>query len=380
MLEKAINEYLLWMISKGYAQRTWDRTENVLRHFSLFVRSRKIAWKAIFTQDTLKAFQKETGRTRVSAVRGLARYLFEQKRISAPIQKKIEKLPRIYEEYLYCARSRQISQPLILCARRVLTAFYHYLQGRKISLPHIRIEQIDAFWEKFNIPFAQPTWRQHRWALRGFLRYLYQKGIIKKDLALLLVGPPMFSQAKPPRFLRAHEVQRLFNSLDTSSAKGLRRYALCHCAYTLGLRPCEISLIHLDDISFHQRELVLRARKCANPIKLPLPEETIKAIAAYVVGARPKESERSLFLRIRAPHTPMSAAMVSHEITHALRGAKLPGSAYWLRHTYAQNLLENGASIFEIKQMLGHESIQTTKRYIHIHIQLMREVILDETL
>jgi site-specific recombinase XerD len=65
-------------------------------------------------------------------------------------------------------------------------------------------------------------------------------------------------------------------------------------------------------------------------------------------------------------------------MTGAIRQAGINGTAYWLRHTYAQNLLESGASIFEIKQMLGHDKIETTKVYLHVHIKLMRSVLFDE--
>ena len=63
----------------------------------------------------------------------------------------------------------------------------------------------------------------------------------------------------------------------------------------------------------------------------------------------------------------------------AMKKACLPSTAYWLRHTYAQNLLEAGCSIFEIKEMLGHDKIESTKNYLRIHIQLMRKVLFDET-
>ena len=76
----------------------------------------------------------------------------------------------------------------------------------------------------------------------------------------------------------------------------------------------------------------------------------------------------------------MSAPTVAGSITKCMRQAKVPGSAYQLRHTYAQNLLEAGLSVFEIKQMLGHEKIESTKSYLQVHIQLMREVLFDETL
>ena len=74
----------------------------------------------------------------------------------------------------------------------------------------------------------------------------------------------------------------------------------------------------------------------------------------------------------------MGPGTVGYHITKAMRQAGLNGTAYWLRHTYAQNLLESGATIFEIKQMLGHDKIESTKVYLHVHIKLMRKVLFDE--
>jgi integrase/recombinase XerD len=111
-----------------------------------------------------------------------------------------------------------------------------------------------------------------------------------------------------------------------------------------------------------------------------LPEDAIKAIAAYVVGARPKSAHRTLFLSFQPPHRPLSSSVVAGNITKLIRQAHLPGSAYWLRHTCAQNFLERGASIFAIKEMLGHENIQSAYNYLRVNIKLMREVLFnDET-
>jgi integrase/recombinase XerD len=111
-----------------------------------------------------------------------------------------------------------------------------------------------------------------------------------------------------------------------------------------------------------------------------LPESTIKAIAAYIIGARPKSNHRRLFLNLVAPHRPASATSVGQHITECIRKAGLPGSAYWLRHTYAQNLLEAGTSIYEIKEMMGHTTINSSEKYLHVHIGLMRKVMFDEKL
>jgi site-specific recombinase XerD len=195
-----------------------------------------------------------------------------------------------------------------------------------------------------------------------------------------VVGAPQYANAKPPKFLRPHEVRKLFHSIKPGTPRELRIHAMLHLAYSLGLRPKEISLIRLDDISFSNGEISLADRKCLNPIKLPLPEAAIKAIAAYIIGARPKTDRRTLFLGLRAPYDPISPGLVSQDIQSQMHKAGLSASAYWLRHTYAQNLLEANTSIFEIKEMMGHDRIQTTRRYLHIHPGLMREALFNETL
>ena len=382
-LEKAVSDYLLWMISNGYADSTSMRYQQILKYFFVFISQKAICWEDVFTFNTLKDFQKESGLIRASnPVMGLSRYLFEQNKIQHPIEKPIQKLPGIYEDYLlYYAETRQVHHLQILRSRRTLQALTDYLAIHNIKLPNIRIEHIDAFLSERNVNFTPITRQNQRSNVRQFLKYLYQtRRILKRNLAPLIVGAPLFAQAKPPRFLRSDEVHGLFDSLSTCCARALRTSAMIHLGYTLGLRPKEISLITLDDISFGQCEIHLPDRKSNNPIKLPLPEVTIKVIAAYIVGARAKSSRRRLFLSLRAPYEPITPAAVSKDIGLCMRKAGLSSSAYWLRHTYAQNLLEAGASVFEIKQMLGHDRIQTTQRYIHIHTRLMSEVLFDDFL
>ena len=384
LLEEAIRDYLLWMIDKGYTHRTWALHERLVTHFSDFIQRRVIVWENIFTSETLEAFRKECKLTHASmVVQGLARYLHAHQRIARPLNRPPRELPGIYEEYLrYYAKTRQAHRshdPKGI--RRLLTALHDFLTKEKIELIAVRIEHLDAVLAEHNAGLAPKTCRNNRSWLRGFLRYLYQvRGMLLKDLAALVVGAPQYAQAKPPKFLRPHEVQLLFGSFEPTTPKQLRTHAMLHLAYCLGLRPKEISLIRLDDLAFSSGEISLPDRKCQNPIRLPLPEAAIKAIAAYIIGARPKTSGRTLFLGLHAPYNPVSPAMVSQEIRGLMHKAGLAASAYWLRHTYAQNLLEANTSIFEIKEMLGHDRIQTTRRYLHIHTRLMREVLFDETL
>jgi len=373
----------MWMISADYASGSIMRHERLLNHFQNFITNRNISWEQVFTYDTLNSFEKHYNLYfAANVVRSFSRYLFRQKLISDPIKKPRVRLPDIYEDYLiYYEKIRQVRRSSLVQTGNILCALNDYLTKQDIDLAAVKVEQIDGFLSEFNACFMPTTCRHNRSYLRGFLKYLYFYGkILKRDLADLIVGAPMFAQAQPPKFLRSDEVKTLFAGLSTDSCKELRTSAMVHLGYTLGLRPKEIGLIRLDDISFVQGEISLFDRKSANPIKLPLPEITIKAIAAYIVGCRPESDHRALFLTFRAPVKPVTAATVSHDITVAIQKINPSASAYWLRHTYAQNLLESGASIFEVKQMMGHDNVQSTKRYIHIHTKLMRKELFDETL
>jgi site-specific recombinase XerD len=357
-LKPVIDECLQWMIFSGYTRGTYNSYRGELNKFLHFIIRKQINWDDIFTPDTLKDFQKT--RQAAPAVRRLFRYLFEQKRIHQSIDPPQRRLPDLYENYLsYYHQTRQVPSIRIVRIRKVLCAFHDYLQKHNIKLSLIRIEQIDAFLAEYFTAFSPNTRQTYRFYLRGFLKYLYYPGgIIGKDLAPLVIGPRQFAQSMPPKFFRPHEIQRLFDSFELSLAKDLRNYAMVHLSYGLGLRPDEISLITLDDISFTQSEMTLTTRKNDRPAKLPIPENIIKAIAAYIIGARPKSSHRWLFLNLVAPYHPVCPTSVGQHITECIRKAGLPGSAYWLRHTYAQNLLEAGASIYEIKEMLGHMKLR----------------------
>ena len=383
-LEEAIADYLDWMVASGYTQATRQHHKWMLGQFLSFVRSEKYLWDDILTLQTFEDFKKAKGLKEVCAVTGLSRYLHDQGKIAKPIllRKPPSPLPDIYEDYLlYRKKYHQTPDQPINHIRRVLRAFEHYLKRRRIRLRALRIEHIDAFRAQFFEGFSWDTCRVYRGRLRQFLGYLHhERRILTKDLASLVVGRREYANAKPPQFLRPAEVQKLFSSLDTSSPAGMRTYATAQLVYTMGLRPVEISKICLDDISFSRQVLSVKIRKEDNPVQLPVPEHTVKAVAAYVIGVRPKTRHRALFLTLHAPLRPMSSGAVGNNITKAMRKAGLNATAYWLRHTYAQNLMEAGASIFEIKEMLGHDKIESTKLYLHVHTKLMRKVLFDENL
>ena len=383
-LEQAIQDYLEWMAVNGYAKSTQQDYRRVLRHFRAFINLKRYRWDEIFTRRTLKRFKRARGIIHVHAVTGLSRYLHAQGEIAQPIRvrKALPMLPVIYEDYLlYRKKYRHASDRLAIHIRRVLYVFDGYCQRNDIQLRSLKIDHVDAFRDECFNGFASATRRVYRIYLRGFLSYLYrERQVLTVDLAPLVTGRREYGRAKPPKFLRPGEVQQLFDSLDPSSASGIRTYAMVHLAYSMGLRSIEISQLRLEDIGFGRQLMRVVTRKGDNPIELPIPEHTLKAVAAYIIGARPKTNHRRLFLNLHPPRRPMTPNAVTFRISETIRQAGLNASAYWLRHTYAQNLLEAGASIFDIKEMLGHDKIESTKKYLCVHTQLMRKVLFDENL
>jgi integrase/recombinase XerD len=383
-LPQAVEQYLLLRIEQGYPQTHIDIQGQILQDFCLFVERQPKEWDEIFTLEILKEFMRQgDSNERRRAVRSLAKFLYQEKQISHPIPlKPRQKLPGIFEDYLhYCAIARYDSEKTGQHTRRVLVAFYHYLRRHNLNLSTITIEQIDTFNQEYNAVYAQQSQKLNRSCLKLFLKYLYhQRCVLKRDLAALLKVPRIFHRTKPPCFLRTNEIQQLFDHMPLTTPANLRAYAIVHIAYTMGLRPQEISKLTLDDIQFNKAEMHVTHRKAGVPVTMPIPRKTLKAITVYLVGGRPGNNCRELFLQCCRPYKPVSSPTVCYVIKTCMRKAGLPeeASAYWLRHTHAQHLLEAGVSVFEIKEMLGHDDIEATKRYIHIHTKLMRRVILGE--
>lgn len=383
-LELAIQDYLEWMAVNGYAQRTQQSYKRTLRYFRSFIQVEHYHWHDIFTRRTLKRFKKARGLTHAHAVTGLSHYLHAQGEIARPmrVRKALPILPVIYKDYLlYQKKYRHASDRLVTHIRRVLCAFDDYCHRNSIGLRSLKIDHVDAFRDEFFKGFTSATRRVYRIYLRGFLSYLHrERHLLTTDLASMVTGRREYARAKPPKFLRPAEVQQLFASLNPSSASGIRTYAMVHLACSMGLRPMEISQLRLEDIGFSQQLLRVTVRKGDNPLELPIPEHTLKAVAAYIIGARPTTDYRRLFLTLHPPHRPMTPNAVGYCMSLSMKQCGLKASAYWLRHTYAQNLLEAGASIFDIKEMLGHDKIESTKKYLCVHTKLMRQVLFDETL
>lgn len=339
VLSQWVEQYLAWMRQSGFAFSTVGLHERLLGHFQHFAKSRDLDLGELFTYRTLVHFKKRCGLSHASwTLRSFARDLARRGLIDSPIVKPAVGLPDIYEQYLrFYEENGQVAPFTLATSRKILTAFHFDLTTQGVALSALGIEHIDRFLARHNKGLAPATCQRNRTYLRGFLRYLYhQRNILDRDLATLVVGAVDFAHDNPPKFLRSEEIQRLFAAPRTYTSWELRCMAMVHF-YALGLRPKEISRLTLDDLFFKKARIRIADRKSDNPIILPLSEPAIKAIAAYLVAARPKTESRRLFLTLPPAFRLVSATTVSCDITRFIRKVNPEATAYWLRHTYRDN-------------------------------------------
>ena len=203
--------------------------------------------------------------------------------------------------------------------------------------------------------------------LRSLLRFLYLDG--RLDTLLTAAVPPVacWQLAGLPQAISAREVDRLLGSCDRRSAAGRRDHAILVVLSRLGLRAGEVAALQLGDIDWRRGEVVVGG-KGRRTERLPLPVDVGRALVGWLRRGRPAGSGCSaVFLRLRAPHGPLSPGGVSAVVRQACRRAGVaPVGAHRLRHTAATRILQAGGSLAEVGQILRHSRPQTTAVYAKV--------------
>lgn len=208
--------------------------------------------------------------------------------------------------------------------------------------------------------------------LRSVLRFLYLQGItpLRLGTAVPPVGGWRFACLPPPA-MTAAEVQRLLDSVDRSSAVGIRDFAIMMLVARLGLRSIEVARLELRDVDWRAGELIVRG-KGRRQDRLPLPTEVGEALVAYLSGGRNPEGARQLFLTCRAPRGPIRADLVGDVVERTCLRAGLPHvGPHRLRHALAGELLRQGAGLLAISQVLRHQDLATTALYAKVDLSTL---------
>jgi integrase/recombinase XerD len=208
-------------------------------------------------------------------------------------------------------------------------------------------------------------------ALRSFLGFVRYRGDIDKDLAACVPAVANWKFSTIPRALPPDQVELVLTSIDRKTAMGRRDYAILLILARLGLRAGEIKTLTLEDLDWQEGLITVRG-KAGRYSQMPLPADVGEAIADYLQHGRPTTGSRCVFLRTRAPAGGFKGqcgigSIVKHALARAGVDAPRKG-AHQFRHGLASQMLRQGASLFEIGELLRHRSPQTTAIYAKVDL------------
>lgn len=214
--------------------------------------------------------------------------------------------------------------------------------------------------------------------IRAFYRYLLLENLVEQDPSELLEAPVQWR--KLPDTLNIDEVERLIAAVDLSTPEGNRNRAMLETLYGSGLRVSELTNLKISQI-YRDIQFVKVTGKGSKERLVPLSGESLKYIRFYMEGARSRlkikpGQEDFLFLNRRG--SKLSRVMIFMIIRDlaATAGIRKKISPHTFRHSFATHLVEGGADLRAVQEMLGHESITTTEIYTHLDRDYLRETII----
>jgi integrase len=211
--------------------------------------------------------------------------------------------------------------------------------------------------------------------LRSLLRFLHVAGRAP-DLAWAVPSGPSWRLASLPKGITRREVAALLASCDRRTAAGRRDFAILTVLVRLGLRCGEVARLELGDVDWRAGEIVVRGKGCSEE-RLPLPADVGEAVVGWLWRGRPHCGCDRVFTRLLAPHRGLSANAVSSVVESASVRAGLPPiRAHRLRHTAATEMLQAGAGLMEVGQVLRHRSPVSTAIYAKVDHAALFELAL----
>lgn len=264
-------------------------------------------------------------------------------------------------------------------ARSVLRRLVSFLEGRQVLSPETcTIDDLDA-WIAVLVdarPMSSKTLGGYISVLRGFLKYLHGEGHMAARLWTGLDAPRIWQEATVPQHFSWKEVGQFISRVQSDPTFTPRDVALVWLMASAGLRSAEAARLKLPDIDWQAATVVLRLRKRARPLVLPLLPAVVAALRTYVETERPNAAQHEhVFLTDRG-HPYTSGAALSHHIerlaTKAGLGRGRAGRA--LRRGLGVRLLESGAGLGQIALMLGHDDARSTRVYLRASMEQLKDV------
>lgn len=254
-----------------------------------------------------------------------------------------------------------------------------YLSGSGVGVEHATTDDLERFVCSLQDVGIQPRSQARIISgVKGFYKFLRLEGFMDKDPTELLPSPKIGRHL--PEVLTIAEIDAMIDCIDMSKAEGQRNRAIIETLYGCGLRVSELVTLKLSQLFIEEKYVIIQGKGNKQRV-VPISTVAIEQIILYLEQTRShqvvkKGSEDILFLNRRGAM--LTRQMIFHIVKQLceLAGIRKVISPHTLRHSFATHLLEGGANLRAIQQMLGHESITTTEIYVHIDRTRLRDEIL----
>lgn len=279
----------------------------------------------------------------------------------------------------FCREERGLSPTTIFNRRWLLQTYLDQLHDRQLSLSDLTIAHIDeiSLHHLNQAKYSRMTVRGYASILRTFFRYAEQRGWCRCGLADAIKAPRLYKHETLPFSPTWEDVQRLIATASGSCPKAIRDRAILLLLAVYGLRAGEVGQLQLDDIDWKQELLNIRRVKQGPVQQLPLSHTVGEAILRYLREVRPRSAFREVFLTLRAPIGPLTSPTISQMVIGRWRLLDVKLEHYGphsLRHACATKLINEGISLKEIGDQLGHRNLDTTRIYAKVDLCRLREV------
>jgi integrase/recombinase XerD len=280
---------------------------------------------------------------------------------------------RHYSEHTVATQEFQLVPFLDWCAERGIT------RPGEVTRPVLERYQRHLFhWRKANgRPLSFATQKARLMAVRSFFRWLARQHHIAYNPASEL-ELPRTEHRLPQHVLTAPEAEQVIRQADVGDALGLRDRAILETLYSTGMRRMEVCGLALYDLDAERGTVVVRQGKGRKDRVIPIGARAVAWIERYLAEVRPslvvEPDSGALFLS--ADGEPLTPDHLTGRVSRYVTAAALNkrGSCHLFRHTMATLMLEGGADVRFIQQMLGHRSLETTEIYTHVSIRTLKAI------
>ncbi len=291
----------------------------------------------------------------------------------------------IFESLLQDLRQKDFAENSVTCCRSRLFRFEYYLQNCNVhEFSHIELQHVNGYIESL-ASFSSGTISATLKLLQRLFDFALENGYHKESFSCSLPTIRKLSNYKLPTVFTVKEVECILNTIDNHNPVGKRTYAMLILIAKLGLRACDAKQLRFCNIDWESKVISIIQKKTGVALTLPLLEDVGWAIIDYLKNGRPKSDSEYIFIKHSAPFGQLHGSF-NRYVCHAVRQAGIKVSAEKLigthsfRHSIASSMLEQGANLPEIAQMLGHVSQNSTQKYISVNVDMLRKCALEVVL